>query len=134
MPLVPNADVRNFLPQYNFTDEQLTVTMNVVAGWLRDATGAAVADQTPADPLYAAALELVALVASNPDLLAAKTVGPTARTWPLVRRRDEILDSVRDGARKAAAAPRGHFPPAPPWPDPTRVSQNDDSWIYRATS
>lgn len=135
MPLIPLADVRNFLPGYNFTDAQLTVTMNVVTSWLKDATGqATVADQTPADPLYAAALELVAMTASNPDLLAAKAVGPTSRTWPLARRRQEILDAVRDGARSAATAPRGHFPPAPAWPDPTRLSQTDDSWIYRTTT
>lgn len=136
MTLVLAADVRNFLPSYNFSDDQLTVTMRVVAGWLREDTGLTeLPDPIPdTHALWAPAVELVALVASNPDLLASKTVGPTSRSWPLARRRDAIRAGVKAVYVGAAAAPRGYFPPPTSWPDPTRLSQTDESWIYKAST
>jgi hypothetical protein len=126
MTLLDKADVRALVPQELFSDDQLTVTMRLVAGWLREDTGLTdLPDPLPdTHALWAPALELVALVASNPTSLASKTAGPTSRTWPLARERDAIRARVRTtwartgGAGGAAA---GCFPPAQPWPDAPRL-------------
>lgn len=120
MPLLANKDVRDLVPQENFTDDQLTVTMRLVAGWLRDATGLTELPDplTDTHALWSPALELVALVAENPTSLASKTVGPTSRTWPQARRRDAILDRVRSVYASSTGGPAGSFPDALPWPDP----------------
>lgn len=117
MTLLPLTDVRNLLPQEDFTDAQLTTVMALVSGWLRDAAGLTVLPDPvlATDPLYAPALELVALVGENPTSLASKTVGPTSRMWPLAPRRDAILRRVRERYR---LQPSGSFPVTVPLPDP----------------
>lgn len=119
MPLLPEADVTNLLPQSDLPPSQITVAMRLVAGWLKTAAGLAALPDGLADedPLFPAALELTVLVVTNPELLAGKTVGPTSRSWPLAQRRDAILTGVRNDARVAAAGPGGSFPAALPWPD-----------------
>lgn len=132
MPLLTAQDVRDLVPQEDFSDQQLAVTMRLVAGWLREASGL---DELPdpltdTDPLWSPALELVALVAENPTSLASRTSGPTSQTWPQARRRDAILARVRGSSEAGGAAPRGSFPAAPLWPDPTRYSQTPEGWTY----
>lgn len=137
MALLDPADVRNFLPQADFSADQLDVTMALVAGWLTLATGTAVTGPLPeTDPLWPPALELVALVASNPESLASKTRGPTSSTWPLAARRDAILAEVRRTAG-TGLAPRGTFPQPCPWPDrarggPTWYDPVTDTWWTQA--
>lgn len=120
MTLLQPADVRAFLPQERFSDDQLTVTMKLVGGWLRGASGRTeLPDPLPdTDPLWSPALELVALVAENPTSLASRTAGPTSRNWPLSARRDAVLEDVRRQYAQERSAPRGTFPPPEPWPDP----------------
>jgi hypothetical protein len=119
MSLLANADVRSLVPQEDFSDDQLAVTMRLVAGWLREATGLTeIGDLTDTHALWSPALELVALVAENPTSLASRTAGPTSATWPQARRRDAILRGVTASYTKATSGPRGTFPPAPAWPDP----------------
>ena len=120
MPLLTNDDVRDLVPQEDFSDEQLDVTMRLVAGWLREASGqTTLAEPLPdTDPLWSPALELVALVAENPTSLASRTSGPTSRTWPQARRRDAILAGVRAAKAAASTTPFGDFPDALCWPDP----------------
>lgn len=119
MTLLTAQDVRDLVPQEDFSDEQLAVTMRLVAGWLRDATGLTeLPDPIPdTDALWSPALELVALVAENPTSLASKTVGPTSQTWPQARRRDAILARVRAVYSSSTGGPAGEFPCAQPWPD-----------------
>jgi len=120
MSLVPPQDVRDFLPERVINTTQLTVAMSVVAGWLRKAAGLAVPPDSllPSDQLYAAALELTALVVANPEALLSRGMGPQQQAMPSVKRRREILDEVAEDARVAAVAPRGSFPPPSCWPDP----------------
>lgn len=120
MPLLTLQDVRDLVPQEDFSDGQLTVTFKLVAGWLREASGRTDVDSgtqlVDTDLLFSPALELVALVAENPTSLASRAVGPTSRTWPQARRRDAILERVRRTYGQSAAA--GEFPDAQCWPDP----------------
>src|SRR5690349_18516111 len=97
MSLLAPKDVRDLVPQEDFSDDQLTVTMRLVAGWLREDTGLTeLPDPIPdTHALFAPALELVALVAENPTSLASKTAGPTSRAWPQARRRDAIRERIR---------------------------------------
>lgn len=120
MPLLDVKDVRDLVPQEQFSDDQLTVTMRLVAGWLRDASGLTeLPDPLPdTHALWSPALELVALVAENPTSLASRTSGPTSRAWPQARRRDAILAGVRATYTREQTGPRGSFPPPEPWPDP----------------
>jgi hypothetical protein len=120
MPLLADADVRALVPQEDFSDDQLAVTMRLVAGWLREDTGLTeLPDPLPdTHALWSPALELVALVASNPTSLASRTAGPTSRTWPLARERDAIRARVKAVYRRDSSGPRGTFPEAQPWPDP----------------
>lgn len=120
MPLLSTTDVRALVPQEDFSDEQLNVTMLLVAGWLREDAGLTeLPNPLPADhALWSPALELVALVASNPTSLASRTAGPTSQTWPLARERDAIRRRVRATWARVNAAPAGSFPEAPEWPDP----------------
>lgn len=120
MSLVPPQHVRDFLQPRNVVGAQLTVAMSVVAGWLRKAAGltAPPDNLSPADPLYAAALELTALVVANPEALLSRGLGPQQQAMPSVKRRKEILDEVAEDARLAAVQPRGTFPQPSCWPDP----------------
>lgn len=122
MPLLTAQDVRDLVPQEDFSDAQLAVTMRLVAGWLLEATGLlSLPDPIPdTDLLFAPALELVALVAENPTALASKTVGPTSRMWPLASRRDAILKRVRG---RYSGQPSGDFPDPVPLPDPNIPTQ-----------
>lgn len=120
MALLASKDVRDLVPQEDFSDDQLAVTMRLVAGWLREDTGLTeLPDPLPdTHALWSPALELVALVAENPTSLASRTAGPTSRTWPQARRRDAIRDRVRAIYRAASGGPAGAFPEETPWPDP----------------
>lgn len=129
MTLLTADDVRDLVPQEDFSDGQLAVTMRLVAGWLLDATGLTVLPDPIPDThaLFAPALELVALVAENPTSLASKTAGPTSRMWPLAPRRDAVLARVR---AKYRAQPSGSFPDPVPLPDalePSRLVR----WVGR---
>lgn len=120
MTLLDPKDVRDLLPHERLADDQLAVTMRLVAGWLRQASGLTeLPDPIPdTHALWSPALELVTLVAENPTSLASRTAGPTSASWPLAPRRDAILGGVRATYRAAATAPSGSFPPAARWPDP----------------
>lgn len=133
MPLLANADVRNLYPGYNLPDSQLDVAMRIVAGWLREDTGRTdLSSELPdTDPLWPAAVELVGLLATNPELLASKTVGPTSRAWPIAQRRDAIRAAIRDAATQAASGPRGTFPPAPVYPDPASPPVLTGWWVWQ---
>lgn len=119
MSLLTPQDVRDLVPQEDFSDQQLAVTMRLVAGWLREDTGLTeLPDPIPdTHALWAPALELVALVAENPTSLASRTAGPTTQAWPQARRRDAIRARVSLTYRGSSGGPAGDFPPALPWPD-----------------
>lgn len=119
MPLIPFPDVRAFLPTQDLSDDQLTVAMKLVAGWLRTASGrTGLPDPLPdEDPLYSPALELVIQTVTNPEFLASSGYGPSTRTYPRDRERSLILTRVRDEARNAAQSPSGSFPAPSVWPE-----------------
>jgi hypothetical protein len=127
MTLLDKADVRALVPQELFSDDQLTVTMRLVAGWLREDTGLTdLPDPLPdTHALWAPALELVALVASNPTSLAVED------RWTDVAGRGRSRASGTPSAHACAPPPArtggaggaaaGCFPPAQPWPDAVRL-------------
>ena len=130
MSLLDPADVRALVPQEDFSDAQLEVTMRLVAGWLREDSGrdSLPSPLPPDDPLWAPALELVAVFAENPTSLASRIAGPTSSTWPQARRRDAVRTAVRERYSRENAGPRGTFPPPPAWPDP--VVRPATSWWW----
>jgi hypothetical protein len=125
MPLLPLGDVRELLPQVGdaYGDDQLLVAMGLVAGWLRTATGLTVLPtQIPLEhDLYAPALELLALLVSNPENLERSESGRGVRWWSRSPRRDHILAQLRARYR---GGPSGCFPPPRRWPDPDRLYVN----------
>jgi hypothetical protein len=118
VPNLTRGDLRAFLPQYDLPDAQVDRVIDIVRAWLLDATDLDVLPDPMGEILWAAALELAALLASNPESLAQKTIGPTSRSWPLAPRRDAILDRLRKRYRRARMAPQGSYPPPQPWPVP----------------
>jgi hypothetical protein len=114
VPSLSMADVRALLPSYQFTDAQLDVALNIVTGWVTDATGLDSIPDPPAPALWSAVTELWALLAVNPESFYQKSTGPTSRMWPLAPQRDAILRRLRDSYR---GAPRGSFPKPPDYPD-----------------
>ena len=118
MPNLTRGDLRAFLPQYDLPDGQVDMVILIVRGWLLDATNLdALPDPLP-DVLWAAAVELAALLASNPESLAQKTIGPTSRAWPMSPRRDAIIDRLRKRWRAAAMSPQGEYPLPSVYPEP----------------
>lgn len=122
MALLASQIVKDLLPQEDLTDEQITATMRLVAGWLKKAASLPALPDGLADddPLFPAALELTILMVSNLEGLGTLAVGPTTKQWPRTvagvrERRDAILDEVR---RANLLQPTGDFPCPQPWPDP----------------
>jgi hypothetical protein len=106
VPNLTRADLRAFLPQYDLPDDQVDLVILIVRGWLLDATDLDVLPDPMGEVLWAAAVELAGLLASNPESLAQKTIGPTSRSW------------LRQRYRRARMAPQGAYPPPPVYPDP----------------
>lgn len=119
MPLLFTADdLRAFL-QYEIAAETVDVVDRIVNGWLLGATRLAELPFPLPDDLWADALELGALLASNPESLSQRTAGPTTRSWPMAPRRDAILQRVAGRYSSAARlGPTGAFPRVRDWPDP----------------
>jgi hypothetical protein len=86
------------------------------AGWLQSVTHFTEWPNPVPDPLWTWAVELAAIAHTNPAGLVAQTVGGESLTWPVARRRQEILTAA------AAYYPRGgtpmwSFPEAETWPE-----------------
>ena len=90
------------------------MAIRVAEGWLKPKTTSLPTwpDPVPED-LWAWALELAAMVYTNPKGLVARTAGEESQGWA-VARRQEILDAAAE--TYGAIAPVGSFPPAPYWP------------------
>lgn len=134
MPNLTRRDARALLPQYDLPDEQLDIVILMVEGWLLDATGL---DELP-DPLprvlWSGAVELAALLASNPESFAQKTVGPTSRAWPMAPRRDAIIERIRRRYRAERMAPAGCYGDRPfVYPDAIRPAAfvgDAGGWVW----
>lgn len=121
MPNLTRRDARALLPQYNLPDEQLDMVILLVEGWLIDATGLDELPNPLPKVLWAGAVELAALLASNPESLAQKTVGPTSRSWPMAARRDAIVERIRRRYAAERMAPSGTYGDQTfVYPDPVR--------------
>jgi hypothetical protein len=134
VPNLNRADARALIPQTNLPDQQIDMVILLVRGWLLDATELdALPDPLP-EWLWAAAVELAALLASNPESLAQKTVGPTSRSWPMSSRRDQIIGRVRRKYRSLRLAPQGSYPDAPGYPEPVSypnfVTGETGGWFW----
>lgn len=121
MANLTRADLRAFLPQYRLPDGQLDMVILIVRAWLLEDTELDVLPDPLPETLWGPALELAALLASNPESLAQKTVGPTSRSWPMSSQRDAIRDRLRRRWRAARMAPTGSYPDPQPYPEPAQV-------------
>jgi hypothetical protein len=123
VPNLTRRDLRAFLPQYDLPDEQVDIVILLVRGWLLDATDLdGLPDPLP-EILWSASVELAALLASNPESLSQKTIGPTSRAWPMGPRRDAILDRLRQRYRAARMSPQGDYGPVYAFPEPNRYAR-----------
>lgn len=115
--LIPDADIKAYLPTRQLSADQLAAINTMVAGWLREATGQVDLPDPlpPTHPLYSAAFELIVQTAINPEGLVSITNGPTTRTFADSDRRAAILAGLT--STSPAAQPAGTFPEAPAWPD-----------------
>lgn len=114
MPNLTRRDLRSFLPDWNPTDDQIDLGIEVVRGWLLTDTGLnPLPDPLPSD-LWADAVELVALVVDNPTSYASTTTGPTSKFWPIAARRDNIRSGIR---RRYKMRPTGCYPTAQGYPE-----------------
>jgi hypothetical protein len=129
VPNLTRGDLRAFLPQYNLPDEQVDMVILLVRGWLLDATQLEALPDPLGEVLWSAALELAGLLASNPESLAQKTVGPTSRSWPMASRRDQILDRLARRYRTARMAPQGCYPTAGVYPEPAVGGTAVGGWV-----
>lgn len=108
--------------QHTVRSDSELIAIEVAEGWL-----AAVAPppwpQPPPSDLWAWALELAAIVYSNPQSLVSRSDDQETRGWATDRRR-EILEAAAassHGTAGATAAPIGCFPAPAAWPDPALV-------------
>lgn len=91
------------------------MAIRVAEGWLRGACTALASWPTPVpDDLWSWAIELAAMVYTNPEGLATRTVNEDTHMW-IISRRAEILKAA--GSRYGGAQPQGSFPLALDWPD-----------------
>lgn len=88
----------------------------VAWGWLSEATGLAQRPEPVPDDLWAWALELSALVYTNPKGLASDGAGPFVATRERGRREAILAAAARRYG--TSRGPSGSFPPAQAWPDP----------------
>jgi hypothetical protein len=125
VPNLTRRDLRSFLPQYDLPDEQVDMVILLVRAWLLEDTELEVLPDPLPEVLWAGALELAALLASNPESLAQKTVGPTSRSWPMAPQRDAIRARIRQRYRRARLSPTGAYPLPGTYPDPARPNPLD---------
>jgi hypothetical protein len=92
------------------------MAIRVAEGWLRGkCTQLTAWPPSPVpDDLWAWAIELAAMVYSNPEGLATRTVNEDTHGW-IISRRAEILAAAAQ--RYGGAAPQGSFPDSLDWPD-----------------
>lgn len=135
MPALTKENARALLPQYDLDDSQLDIMVQIVEGWLLEDTGLEDLPPELPKPLWAGAVELLALLASNPESLAQKTIGPTSRAWPMAPQRDAIRARVRARYRALRMAPQGGYPAPQVYPEPARggahvpVSSHPEVWV-----
>lgn len=106
------GDLASYLKVPQVDNETATRARRTASGWLRSATGVSDWPDPVPDDLFGWALELAAMVYTNPEGLASRVIGATTDTWPLGRRR-EILDAAR-AAYSTAGRPQYSFP-EPDW-------------------
>lgn len=118
MPRLKREHVTGSLPQYDFAESEVDMAIDRTRAWIADAKEV---DQLPdelTDPDWADAVEIAIMVVTNPEAFAQKTVGQTNRMWPIVNRRDQVIERVRARAQRGSSGPRGSYPAAPTYPDP----------------
>jgi hypothetical protein len=134
VPNLTRRDARALLPQHDLPDEQLDIVILLVEGWLLDATGLDDLPNPLPTVLWAGGTELAALLVSNPESLAQKTIGPTSAAWPMASRRDAIVERIRRRYRAERMAPAGCYGDRPfVYPDPIRPAVyvgDAGSWLW----
>jgi hypothetical protein len=118
MPNLVRRDARALLPQHDLPDEQVDIVIDLVRAWLLDATSLDTLPDPLDDVLWAAAVELAALLADNPTSLMSRQMGPTGTMWPQRNQRESILNRVRTRYRAKRMAPGGFYPAPSSWPQP----------------
>jgi hypothetical protein len=118
MPNLVRRDARALLPQHDLPDEQVDIVIDLVRAWLLDATSLDTLPDPLDDVLWAAAVELAALLADNPTSLMSRQMGPTGTMWPQRNQRESILNRVRTRYRAKRMAPGGSYPAPSSWPQP----------------
>ncbi len=118
MPRLKREHIRDSLPSYDLTDGEVDMAIDRTRAWFADAKGV---DQLPpelADADWADAVEVAIMVVTNPEAFAQKQVGATGRMWPIILRRDAVLEKVKARSERGSSGPRGSYPPPPAWPQP----------------
>jgi hypothetical protein len=118
---VTRENARALLPQHDLPDEQVDIVIDMVRAWLLEATGLDDLPDPLDDFLWAAAVELAALLADNPTSLMSRQTGPTGAMWSQRNQREHVLNSVRKRYRAKRMAPGGSYPAPSTWPQPAEL-------------
>jgi hypothetical protein len=78
MPNLIRRDARALLPQHDLPDEQVDIVIDLVRAWLLDATNLDTLPDPLDEVLWAAAVELAALLADNPTSDGPRRLLPAA--------------------------------------------------------
>lgn len=121
------ADDLNGLLGVDVTDARATSVERVIWGWIKPLLGVDDRPYPLDDTLFAWAIELGAIVLENPTGKIQKSTGPwtsvyAGRSGSATARREEILHEIASSSLGAGGLrPRGNFPPAHRYPDPSRA-------------
>ena len=127
MAIFTADELSNWLGYPVQSDTAATVE-KVVSGWLLDALdrdSLPIADM--GSRLWSWAIELAGIAYENPTSMSSDSTADQATSWSPARK-DAILAAVArwgrrltnpDGIDGASPMPRGSFPPAQHWPEPT---------------
>lgn len=120
MPLFSADELKALLGAPTIDPDRAELAERMAWGWLKPVLGLSDRPDPVPDDVFSWAIELGAIAHENPSGLESKQLGPGSQQFSAERRR-EIIEQAGSGGAPIGAppVPRGSFPDALSYPDPT---------------
>lgn len=120
MSLFSADELKHLLGAATIDTDRAVLAERMAWGWLKPVLGLTERPDLVPDDVFAWAVELGAIAHENPSGLESKQLGPAQQQFSAERRREILAQAASDGAPVGAPpSPRGSFPVALDYPDPT---------------